>query len=700
MKRGNAPPVTEASRTFSFSRRAVVLGGAQLAVGGLLATRMGYISVVDHERYDVQSESNRVNLTLIPPRRGWIIDRNGKAIANNRVSLRIDIIPDRLRDKDAVLGQLQTLLQLGPDEMDRIQSELKAASGFQPVQIADNIDEASFAAVSVRLPELAGVAPARGFARNYPTGAAVAHLIGYVGSATAEDYQAERDPLMITPGFRIGKDSLEKYFDAPLRGSAGAKRVEVTARGKVVRELGIKDDVPGKTIQLTIDADLQDYTARRMGHESGAAVIIDCQTGGILSFVSMPAFDPNSFSDGIGKLEWAMLQGDDHVPLLNKATRGLYPPGSTLKPMAALAALANGVDPEQTVNCPGGYRLGNRFFRCLGTHGSVNMVRAIEKSCNTYFYAMAHRLGYDKIAAVARQLGLGQEFQLAGSNQRYGTVPDSAWKQKKFDQPWTASDSLNATIGQGYMIANPLQLAVMTARIASGRMLHPYIAGKPRAAAPLPFPAEHLAIVREGMNRVVNGQGTAVRSRLPLPDVTLAGKTGTAQVRGLASGSRGQSGAWKYRDHGLFVCFAPVEAPRYAAAIVIEHGMGGSRAAAPVAKDVFTWLYDREAGMKALESLEAGWGGDINQRMAAQYQSYQAAHGGGVIAPATPAPDAESAEPAEAEAEEAPVPAESPPSRQSPSLPAAAAQPPEVMPTTATDAAAASPAPPTAVPTP
>ncbi len=618
-----SPPITEAWRGITFTRRALIVGGAQAAVGVALAARMAYISVVDNDRYVLESESNRVNLTLVPPRRGWIVDRNGKALANNRVSLRIDIIPDRLHNKAFVLGQLRTLLRLDGDTMDRINRDLKAASGFQPVAVAEDMTEAEYASILVRLPEMPGIAPQRGFARNYPTGAAVGHLIGYVGAPNAEEYQQAKDPLYITPGYKIGKDGLEKYFQPMLKGKPGARRVEVTARGRVVRDLDTQPDVQGKTVHLTIDADLQEFVARRMGRESGAAVVIDCTNGDILSFVSMPSFDPNSFSDGISNSEYSWLRADDHQPLINKATRGLYPPGSTLKPMAAIAAIDHGVDPSERHTCIGGYRLGNRFFRCLGTHGSVDMPTAIMKSCNSYFYWLAHRLGYDAMAPTAKLLGLGEEFQLAGSSQRYGTIPDSAWKMKKYDQQWSASDSLNAVIGQGYVSVNPLQLAVMAARIASGRRLYPRLINREFRNEPLPFSPEALATAREGMDLVVNGPGgTAGRSRLPLDGITMAGKTGTAQVRGLGTGN-GKSGTWKFRDHGLFIGFAPVVNPRYATAVVIEHGMGGSRAAAPVAKDFMTFLFDREKAMEALDTFEAGWGGTIKERMDRDYMAWK-----------------------------------------------------------------------------
>lgn len=613
---------------FTFSRRALFIGGVQAVVGGVVATRMAYIAVAENEKYKLASESNRINLTLIPPRRGWFIDRIGKPIATNRADFRVDIIPDRLQNREQTLATLTELLDLKQEDVERIEKDLKEAQGFQPVQVAAGLDYESFARVSVRLPDLPGVSPRQGFSRFYPSGAAVGHLLGYVGTVSAEEYRLDKNPLLITPGFKVGKQGLEKTLEMRLRGKPGAKRTEVTARGKIVRELSSRSDTPGKPVQLTINIDLHNYAARRLGVESGSVVVIDCLTGDILALVSMPCFDPNSFSEGIGRLEWKMLNSDDRIPMLNKSLQGLYPPGSTLKPMAGLAFLKHGIDPEEKVNCPGGYRLGNRVFKCLGRHGPMDMRSAIMKSCNTYFYAMANRVGYDAIAPVARQLGLGQEFPLPFQSQRYGTIPDSAWKKKKYDQEWSRSDSLNAVIGQGYVITSPFQLAVMASRIASGRMLEPEILLKNRkAGAHLPFPDEHLQVVRDGMDLVVNGAGTAVRSRLDLADVMMAGKTGTAQVRAIRGGQRGQGGDRRFRDHGLFVCYAPTVQPRYAAAVVIEHGMGGARAAAPVAKDVLTFLYDREKAMASLEALEAGWGGGIDERMARQYAAYQASEG-------------------------------------------------------------------------
>ena len=623
--RRRIPLVTENSQGHSFTRRALVLGAMQGGVAALIAGRMAYLSIAENERYKLLSESNRFQLVLVPPRRGWIVDRHGQPIAINRSDYRIDLIPDQLKEPERVIAELTGLLALSADDVERIRTDLSRAAGYQPVPVAENLDFDKYAAVTLRLPEMPGVAPLRSFSRFYPDGAAVGQLVGYVGTANKEEYEATgKDPLLITPGFKIGKDGLEKTMEKRLRGKPGAKRLEVTARGRLVRELATVPDTSGGTLPLAIDAGLQTYAARRLGTESGSVIVLDCHTGDILAMSSMPSFDPNSFSDGISRNEWGMLSDDERRPLVNKSLSALYPPGSTIKPMGAMALLGAGIDPEETVSCPGGYQLGNRFFRCLGRHGPMNMHRAIAKSCNTYFYAMGHRVGYDVIAVMARRLGLGEKYDLPVVSQSYGTVPDSAWKERKYKQnprlierpDWTQSDTLNASIGQGYLLVNPLQLAVMAARIASGKNVSPRLLATRQGAVPhLDMPPEHFEIVRKGMWEVVNGNGTAGRSRLPLEGIEMGGKTGTAQVRRISAGQRGQGGDWKYRDHGLFVCFAPTSNPRYAASVVIEHGMGGSRAAAPVAKDVLTYLYDKPKAMEALTALEESWGGTIAERM-------------------------------------------------------------------------------------
>ncbi len=638
--------VTEAAQTYSFSRRAVVLGAAQGAVGMVLAGRMAWLSVVENEQYKLKAESNRVNNTLIPPRRGWLLDRAGKPLASNRTDFRVDLIPDRIVDKDKLLAELTRLLALTPEDLARIETDLKRAGGYRPVQVAENLDWDRFAAVLVRQPELPGVAPTRGYARHYPLGAGVGHLIGYVGTASAEQFKADKDPLLVTPGFKLGKDGLEKTLDKRLRGKPGAKRVEVTAHGRPVRELETRADQPGESIKLTIDSGLQEYVARRLGTNSGSAVVIDVASGDILSMVSMPSYDPNSFSDGISQLEWKMLSEDDHVPLMNKVLQGLYPPGSTVKPMNGLALMAAGVSAHDRVVCSGALRVGNGVFHChkKGGHGPLDLKNAIMQSCDIYFYEMVRRVGYDAIAPMARMLGLGQKFDMPFTTQRYGTVPDAAWKLKKYHHPWTVADSLNASIGQGYVLANPLQLAVMASRLGSGKILVPrLLANGPGGGAALPVSPEDLAIVRDAMYGVVNAGGTGGAARMYVPGVAIAAKTGTAQVRRITMAERrtgvlkNASLPFKMRDHALFVCFAPHDNPKYAAAIVLEHnGHTIRNLDTPlIGRDIMTYLFDRDLAMKTLAEVEPTWGGDYTTRLAAQGAAFRAAQ----ATPPPPAPE-------------------------------------------------------------
>ncbi len=645
--------VTEHAQGFTFTRRALVLGGAQLGVGALLAGRMAWLSIAQNERYRLMAESNRVQLMMIPPRRGWIVDRNGKPIAINRTDFRVDLIPDQLKDPDQVLASLQKLLSLPEEDMARIREDLAKAAGYRPVPVAEKLDYDRFAAVSVRLPELPGVAPARGYSRFYPAGAAVGQLCGYVGTASAKDYEETHDPLLITPGFKVGKEGLEKTMESTLRGRPGAKRAEVTARGRLVRDLETKPDVAGRTLKLTIDAGLQDYAARRLGPESGSVVVMDCRSGDLLAMASMPSYDPNSFSDGISHSEWDMLSSNDHHPLINKVLSGLYPPGSTVNPMNALALLNAGISPAERVVCTGQYRLGNSVFHCHKRrgHGALDMTHAIMQSCDIYFYTMARRIGIDALATMMRRLGLGAEYTLPVASQRYGTVPDSAWKARKYKAGWTVADTLNASIGQGYILTNPLQLAVMAARLASGRNVDPRLiaGGTHMPAEPLDIPPEHLAIVRNAMSGVVNGGGTGGSARMYVPNVQLAGKTGTAQVRRISMAERRRgvlsdyATPWRLRDHSLFVGFAPVENPIYACATILEHS-GHIVTSAPIARDVLTFLFDPDRARATLAPMEEKWGGDIATRMAAQSAEWrlrsQPAPTSPEPAPAAPPPDA------------------------------------------------------------
>jgi len=636
-KARRAPLVTESMQAATFSRRAFVLGAAQAGVATLLAGRMGYLAIAENQHYRELAEENRVQMRLIPPRRGWIVDRYGNPIAINRGDVRIDIIPDLLppepAERSRILDELAALLELPAEEMQRIRQGIAASSGYQPVPVAEHVPPEQYFAVSVRQPELPGVAPLRAFTRYYPEGAAVGHLVGYVGIPNREEFEAEnRNPLLITPGFKVGKQGIEQTLEQRLRGRPGAARIEVTARGRLVRELQTLPDVRGAPLRTTIDAGLQSYAARRAGDQSAAVVVIDVTSGDLLCMVSMPCYDPNSFSDGISHSEWDMMAQDERHPMINKVLQGLYPPGSTCKPMNALALLEAGVDPEERVVCAHSYPVGNHIFHCDTTHGPIAMKDAVSRSCDIYFYHMCRRVGVQAVAPNMRHLGYGERFDLPFASQRYGTVPDPAWLQRREHRAWQEYDTINMSIGQGYVLVNPLQQAIQVARIASGRMLKPrLLASQPvDLGAALPIRPEHLALIRSAMEATVNGNGTARGAKLPIDNVLMGGKTGTAQVRRISMGERAggvrsnESLAWRMRDHSHFVAFAPTDRPRYACAALVEHGGFGAQAAAPLVRDVMTYLFDKDRAMAALLPLEAQWGGSIAQRMERRAEEWAA----------------------------------------------------------------------------
>ncbi|WP_022681030.1 penicillin-binding protein 2 [Sandarakinorhabdus limnophila] len=608
-------------RRMAFSRRALLLGAGMAGTGALLAGRMAWLAVFEGETYQLRAQANRVQDRLIPPRRGWIVDRQGKPIAMNRPDYRLELRPAEVEDLDATLVAIRAVLDIDLAEDARIRDDCATQPSFMPVVVRQNLSWREFSACNVRLATLPGVTPVQSFSRFYPEADHFAHIVGYVGAPTPEQYREEKNPLLIYPGFRIGKDGIERFADKQLRGTAGSSRVEITARGELVRELGTNADTPGDTLKLTIDRDLQDYAARRLGDNSASVIVMDVITGDVLCMVSMPAYDPNIFSRRVPAKLWNALQKDDHTPLLNKSAMGLYPPGSTFKMVTTLAALEAGIDPADTVGCSGAYRLGNNTWHCHARrgHGGVNMHRALPLSCDTYFYVMGRKVGIDAIAAMARRLGLGQEYPLPLPGQAKGIVPDKAWKQRRYGPDpkkgdWREGETLNASIGQGYIITNPLQLAVMTARLASGREVMPrLIADGPAPQFPsLGVPEAHLALVRQGMVDVVNaGYGTARAARSPIGDVLFAGKTGTAQVRRISAAERkrgvirNEALPWKQRDHALFVAFAPADAPRYACSVIIEHGIAGGRYAAPIARDVLSFLFEPERALAVLPPIEA-----------------------------------------------------------------------------------------------
>ena len=623
--------ITTAHQSITFSRRMLMLGGAQAGVGALLVGRLGWLAIAQNEKYQLLSENNRVQLIPVPPRRGWLIDRYGKPIAINKASFRVDIIPQQLDKGRDIVPDVAKLLDLEPDDVDRIRKELEQSRGFQPVSVADNVPYEQYAAITVRLPDLPGVAASQGFTRFYPGGSTVGQLVGYVGAASAAEYEKEnKNPLLLVPGVKIGKEGLEKELESTLRGQPGGQRVEVTARGKLVKELDPKPDISGGTVQLTIDSDLHQYAARRIGDQSASVVVIDVTNGDILAMPSMPSFDPNNFSDGISQAEWKMLSGDDHLPLVDKTVESLYPSGSTIKPSMALALLNAGVDRKQIVVCTGAFQLGNHTFHCDRRHGPVDMDSAVVHSCDVYFYSMCLRVGAEKLAPMVRSMGFGEKFDLPFDHQRYGTIPDPDWMMRKYHRAWQGYDTVNMSIGQGMVLINPLQLAVMASRLATGKRVVPRLL-KSRPIAPqtqLAVDQDHLDFIRKAMWGVVD-HGTAAAAKFPIDGVQMAGKTGTAQTHNLRAGERGNytSATWALRDHSLFMGFVPFDNPRYAAGTIVEHGGFGAAVAAPLIRDTLTFLYDKQKALAALNAFEQSIGGTLDQRIARKTAAWRQANG-------------------------------------------------------------------------
>ena len=587
------------------NRRALMLGGAMAAMVAVLGARMRYLQVDQAEEFKLLAEENRINVRLIPPERGLIYDRNGKLIANNEQNYRVVITRENAGDATLVLRRLAEIIPIAPEALDRTITEVEALSAFVPVTVAERLSWDDFSKVALNAPALPGVIPEVGLSRQYPLDRDFAHVVGYVGPVSDKDLAAldSPDPLLKIPKFQIGKIGVEKWMEDTLRGHAGTKRIEVNSAGRVMREIDRVDGLAGSDIRLTIDADVQNFAQARLGDESAAAVVMDVTNGDLICIASAPSFDPNLFVRGISYADYSLLTEDDHRPLANKTVSGAYPPGSTFKMVTALAALEAGViTADSKVRCPGYIEFGNRRFHCWKRegHGTVDLSRSLTESCDVFFYDTAQKVGIDRIAMMGRKLGLGQRFEIPMSAIIDGSMPDKAWKLERHKAEWRVGDTINASIGQGYVLTSPLQLAVMTARIASGRAVQPRLIRMINdqevpmpEALPLGLTPDMLAAVQKGMHDVVNSEhGTAKASRIVDETLILAGKTGTSQVRNISSAER-ESGVisndqlpWNRRDHALFVGYAPFDNPRYAVSVVVEHGGGGSIAAAPIARDI------------------------------------------------------------------------------------------------------------------
>ena len=616
----------EFDRAKAFSRRALLLAGGQAAFLTLLAGRLYYLQVVEADQYKLLAEENRINMRLLPPPRGRILDRFGVELANSQRNYRVVLVPEDTASIEDTLAALGRLIVLDERDRRRVLRETRRNRPFVPVTVAENLSWREFAEVNVHSPDLPGIQPEVGESRHYPHGAPFSHVVGYVAAVAEDDLTG--DPLLEMPGFRIGKSGIEKTYDRELRGAAGDSRVEVNAYGRVIQELERNDGQPGADAVLTLDAKLQEFAAARLGEESGAAVAIDVHGGEVLVLSSTPDFDPNAFNIGMRREQWRALVSDPKAPLTNKAIAGQYPPGSVFKMIVALAALESGaIAADHRIFCSGSVTLGNHEFFCwkrLG-HGHMGLLDGFQQSCDSYFYDVALRTGIDRIAAMARRFGLGSRFGLELPSESAGLIPDRDWKLATRGEPWQKGETLVTGIGQGFVLTSPLQLAVMTAEIANGgfrvvpRVVRaigepgPETAPAPASDESLGLDPRWLGLVQEGMRRVTNtARGTAYRSRIEEPEFAMAGKTGTSQVRRITRRDRtapkvkNEDKPWIERDHAIFVGYAPVDAPRYAVAVVIEHGGSGSRAAAPVARDILLEVQRRDPlGRPAVDAIAA-----------------------------------------------------------------------------------------------
>jgi len=597
----------ENDRTRLFTRRAVLVGGTQIGLFSLLLGRLYYLQVLQREKFTTLAEENRINLRLITPPRGQILDRFGEPLAVNQKNYRVVLLPEQISKLDDCLTSLNRYIDLTELERRKIERDFRSTDGFNAVLVRDNLTWEQVAAISLHALELPGVDIEAGEVRTYPYTVLASHVVGYVGPISQADKDKGLD-VINTPGFKIGKNGVEKQYDSLLRGKPGNLQLEMNARGRVVRELARDEPTPGQDMPLTIDVRLQQMVQNRIAQEdSAAAVVLDAFTGAVYALVSHPGFDPNLFTYGISQQDWDTLNNDEHVPLLNKVLDGVYAPGSVFKIVTGLAGLDSGLmKPKETVFCPGYMELGNHRFHCWkrGGHGAVDFVHAMAGSCDTYFYDLGKRVGIDRLYEMAKRLGLGQATGIDFPHERSGLIPSRGWKMSRRKATWQQGETLITSIGQGYVLTSPMQLAIMLARVVNGGFeIHPHIAlaQTPRGVVTEPqgrslgLDPKHLATVRDALCAVVNQQiGTAYGARIMEEGLSMAGKTGTAQVRRISTAERSEGVIsnealpWKERDHALFVGYGPVEKPRYVASVIVEHGGSGAHMAAPIVRDILS----------------------------------------------------------------------------------------------------------------
>ncbi len=586
---------SESQKSKIFNRRAFTLAGIKIAVGGVLATRLGYLQLYRSNEFKTLSEENRLKLQLIAPSRGRILDRNEVAIAINEINYILMADPVNRESVAKSIVRLKEILELDDSSYNSILAEIRKNKSLNPVPVVSHLDWEQVSKISLYRHELAGLEIDVGQLRYYPLGEITSHLTGYVGLVSEKD--EINNPLMRLPDFKIGKNGVEKVHESSLRGQAGVRRLEVNAHGLIIREVEREDSEAGEDLRLSIDMRLQQYAAEVMGENTGAVVVMDVRTGEIITYLSLPGYDSNLMSKAVSGKYWNELLKDKRNPLINKCVAGQYPPGSTFKMMTALAALEAGVvNASTSFFCPGHVDLGSHRFHCWkkGGHGTVDVIRALSESCDTYFYHVGQKVGIDKIADISRKFGLGKMTGIDIPNEKAGLMPDQAWKRKRYKMPWLPGETLNCSIGQGYVLTTPVQLSVMTAMLANGgRFVRPNLAAGEnpniKDIEPLNINPKNLDLVLRGMYASTNiAGGTAFGKRIMNPEHAMAGKTGTAQVKRIVrSGTKVHKETRReFKHHAWYVGYAPYHDPKYAITVLVEHGESGSGAAAPVARDI------------------------------------------------------------------------------------------------------------------
>lgn len=579
--------------------RSYIMIVAKLVCLMLIVLRLYYLQVFQADKYKMLADENRISTRLLIPPRGVIYDRNGVMIASNRQNFQAMIVAEQTPNVQKTLDKFKKIMPFSDEEEARVKRDLKRNRSFVPIKIKDNLNWEEVAKIQLNAADLQGIYIDEGLIRDYPFGESMAHILGYVSSASEKEAKNDDDPLLQVPEFKIGKAGIEKLFEKELRGKGGSLKLEVNAYGRIMKEIERIEGVAGKPLYLTIDSRLQQKAFEAFGEQSGAAVVLDVNTGEVLAFVSAPSYNPNAMSKGLNSKDWKALLNNERNPLSNKAIAGQYSPGSTFKTIVALAALESGIiKPETRFFCTGQMFLGNHAFHCWRRHGHghLNIVEALMHSCDIFFYETAQRIGIERIAEMARRFGLGQKTNIGLENEKSGLIPDKAWKLKRFGESWQQGETVISGIGQGYILTTPLQLATMVARIANGgyevKPTFTKVTDK-STIKKINISTEYINAVKQGMYDVVNiPGGTAYRSHFNINGQEMAGKTGSTQVRRITMKERQtrilrqDELPWKYRDHALFVAFAPYDNPRYGVAVLVEHGGGGSSVAAPIASQI------------------------------------------------------------------------------------------------------------------